>query len=350
MLTDFDVSNFRGIRELRLRGLKQVNVVAGKNSAGKTSLLEALFVHAGLDNLALAVTLNAQHGLSWFGPDMEQSFVSLFYDGRLDERIKFIGWDKNSSWSRVELWLDKASVAPREVGSGSATTVRGARPLILDYTDSHKRKNGVSAMPQEDGTLRIQPPRYANTQRIAGIYLSSTVSSGADNVNRFAKLDAENKADLVVNALRGVEPRLKGLSIGFWCGRPVLYADLGLARKVPLNLAGEGLQKVASIALALTHCRNGILMIDEIENGFHFSVHSTIWSSIAELSSSFDVQVVASTHSFECMKAANRALKSAPDVSFGLVRLDRQEDGTVSTQEYDKELFSAAMESDIEVR
>lgn len=59
MLTSFEITNFRGIKELKLERLKPITVVAGKNSAGKTSLLEAFFLHAGMDNLSLTLTVNA---------------------------------------------------------------------------------------------------------------------------------------------------------------------------------------------------------------------------------------------------------------------------------------------------
>jgi len=47
MYQSFHVKNFRCFDDLQLNDLARVNLIAGKNNTGKTSLLEALFLHAG---------------------------------------------------------------------------------------------------------------------------------------------------------------------------------------------------------------------------------------------------------------------------------------------------------------
>jgi len=57
MLKSFRVGNFRGLEDLELHDLARINLVVGNNDAGKTALLESLFVHLSQTNTANVVTL-----------------------------------------------------------------------------------------------------------------------------------------------------------------------------------------------------------------------------------------------------------------------------------------------------
>ncbi len=52
MLERLHVRKFRGLHDLKVKGLGRVNVVAGRNNAGKTTLLEAIFLLTGAANPA----------------------------------------------------------------------------------------------------------------------------------------------------------------------------------------------------------------------------------------------------------------------------------------------------------
>ncbi|HLA29257.1 MAG TPA: AAA family ATPase, partial [Syntrophales bacterium] len=72
----FDVQNFRCIRKLAISPLEQVNLIAGMNNVGKTTLLEALFLHIGETNPELALRVNNWWG---FGPEIESPWRQLFW-------------------------------------------------------------------------------------------------------------------------------------------------------------------------------------------------------------------------------------------------------------------------------
>ncbi len=55
--------------------------------------------------------------------------------------------------------------------------------------------------------------------------------------------------------------------------------------------------------LALTTCENGIVLIDEIENGLHYSVQEEMWKMIFEIAEHLNVQVFATTQSIDAIKA-----------------------------------------------
>ena len=62
MLKSVRVRNFRVFGELFIESLSRVNLIAGRNNAGKTSLLEALFMLSGGGNPQMALNSNVIRG------------------------------------------------------------------------------------------------------------------------------------------------------------------------------------------------------------------------------------------------------------------------------------------------
>jgi hypothetical protein len=117
---------------------------------------------------------------------------------------------------------------------------------------------------------------------------------------------------------------------------------------VPLRTLGDGVNRFFSIALALVHAKNGILLVDEIENGIHYSVQADLWRLIFETAARLNVQVFATTHSYDCIKAFEEAARQSEEEGV-LVRLARKGDRTM-VGEFDERELEIAVEGEIEVR
>ena len=117
----------------------------------------------------------------------------------------------------------------------------------------------------------------------------------------------------------------------------------------PLSLLGEGLVRITGILLSIADAPGGVVLIDEVENGFHHSVLSRVWAAIGEAARRYNTQVFATTHSFECIEAAHEAFREDQQYAFRLHRLERFEDDPhVIT--YDQQTLAAAIRSNLEVR
>ena len=106
------------------------------------------------------------------------------------------------------------------------------------------------------------------------------------------------------------------------------------------------MNRIAGIVLAMASSRGGIVLIDEIENGIHHTVLQDLWRAIERSAKYFDVQVFATTHSFECLSAAGRSL-SEKDMVFHRLEVTN---GSNQCTTYEAEEFEAALEHDFEVR
>jgi len=84
-----------------------------------------------------------------------------------------------------------------------------------------------------------------------------------------------------------------------------------LSRRVPPGSYGDGLNRLFGIILSLVNARDGLLLIDEVENGMHYSVQLELWRAIFQLSKRLDLQVFATSHSWDSFVAFFQDLKEA---------------------------------------
>lgn len=149
--------------------------------------------------------------------------------------------------------------------------------------------------------------------------------------------------------LREIEPRLNGLTVLSLRERPEIYASIGLKRLVPLHLMGEGTTRILSLALAIATAPGGMVLVDEIENGIHHSVMEKVWRAIGAFARSYDVQLFATTHSYECIGAAYRAFESDEEDELRLFRIQRNADGKYKAVKFDRERIGAAYQFNMDV-
>ena len=122
----------------------------------------------------------------------------------------------------------------------------------------------------------------------------------------------------------------------------------GIGERVPLKSLGEGMNRLLEIALALIECENGVLLVDEIENGLHYSVLLDVWRLIFKTAKDLNVQVFATTHSKDCIEAFAVAANESPEDGM-LVRLERRDDKIVA-KTIDEENLGLTVDYNVEVR
>jgi len=150
--------------------------------------------------------------------------------------------------------------------------------------------------------------------------------------------------------LKILEPRLVRLVVSAPApGISVIQGDLGIGRLVPIQLMGEGIGKLLSCLLAIADARGGTVLIDEIENGFHYAVLPKVWSAIADFAEEYKTQIFATTHSLECIRAAHEAFLQRDEKAFLYHRLDWAKGG-VECMTFDREMLSTAMATGLEPR
>lgn len=182
------------------------------------------------------------------------------------------------------------------------------------------------------------------------VYISvgTSFNLGAE-AERYDQLNRDNLIPKYEQLLRRtVIPNLRRTSLGIENGVTMIHGDVGYGL-VPLTLLGSGGRRLNSILLALTSSKDGVVLIDEIENSFHHSVLDGVWTAIAEIVESDGCQIFAATHSDECIKAALKIFDEKENLDFRLHRLEKKDNKT-EIFTFDKEQLEVALETGWEVR
>ncbi len=362
MYESFTIKNFRCFNDITVDQLERVNLIAGKNNVGKTALLEALWLYHGYQNPALGVRIDAFRGLDI--PRKDDFMRNLFSEFDTNKKIELSAADQEAQKSSLSIRIQERTTSlvslrnrKKEERNGEdlsaaeivhqETTEPIGSEALYEFTDVSGKTVRAKAFFEGDN-IQIEQP--SGIKKSSGIFLAARAPHNyAVLAERLSNLAVEKKEDIIVNVLKIIEPRLLALRVQHRGGVPLIYGDIGAERLIPFPLMGDGMSRLLGVALAMTDAQDGILLIDEIENGLHHSVMSELWTSIADLAHRYNVQIFATTHSIECILAAYEAFKSREPYDFSLHRLE-QIKGEIRAVKYDKEILKAAIETNLEVR
>ncbi len=359
MFEHFIIKNFRCFAGLQLKHLGRVNLIAGKNNTGKTALLEAIHLHNNPTNWPLAIDISKVRGIDEPLKAVDDVCGWLFWNKHVASGLQVESWDdKGITRTLTLLILDAATSrerfpeAEKALAPGYNGTFSTGHPshLILKYDQTNEPERiSIGAGAGGSGGTRSAWVGARITWNMPSVYLSSGVAMAVQDVKLFGELEAAKRQEEILPALQILEPRLQRLSLVPLAGESVIHGDIGLPRLVPLPFMGEGLRRVLSIVLAIANAPGGVVLIDEIENGLHYSVMTDVWKAIAVAARRVDAQVFATTHSYECITAANEAFRDNGPDDLRLYRLDRIND-EIQVAAYDPEILNYATEMNHEVR
>jgi hypothetical protein len=361
MFRSFTVKNFRCFHDFALDSLTRVNLIAGKNNTGKTALLEGIFLHLGPNVPNLSIGLNAFRGLSQLDFGAEELWGWLFFGKRIDETIELHSTSTDALQRSLRIRLARSKEGEVSATGNGTTTTPGPRmsglpasiatgpmqrELVLDYEDSSGQRGCSRAVPFGP-TIRIETASL--TPPPPAIFLITHGRFHNEDAARFSKLEEIGHHEEIISVLRVLEPRLKRLAVLVSSGVPLIHADIGIGRLVPMPFVGEGMVRLLSMVLAIANAQDGFVLVDEIENGLHYSVMQKVWHAIGRAARQANVQVFATTHSWECIQAAHRAYKENGPYELRYHRLDRLDDRIV-VNTFKEENLERVQYTDLEIR
>lgn len=351
MINSVIIKRFRGIRDASLSGCRRVNIVVGENGAGKTSLLEALFLASG-PSPEIAVRIKGWRGIAGNRLQGSQAQIEgamwgdLFHNFERGSSIHVV-LDGDADTKR-HLTISHSDQRPLLVPlSGRADaplvgqapiTFRWKGPRDIDYTATPTLENGqlkIPAGPRLPAEVFFFPSNHAY--------------SAEETAERFSTLSKRSQENEVLELFREHFPDVTALSIEVSAGAAMVYAKTkNLPEKVPINLISSGMSKLASILFAIPSHPGCVVLIDEIENGLYYKRLPLIWQTLQTFCRKYDAQVFATTHSAECIKAAASASKGH-ESEFSLIHAEAA-NGESHLRQASGDTFARAVASDIEIR
>jgi predicted ATPase len=373
-LPSLKIEGYRLFDHLEIPRLGRVNLITGKNNAGKTSLLEAARLYAFRGSPLVILDILAERdelegvprlrtggrgttsdvaiaGLRrlFHGPtsDMQgNSSIRVGAIGRQDDLSIAFGWfDPESSQSKAaRLMQEGASILVSTETRPSIVVEYGNRyhyRFFLDGTD------GMAGLRERAASYETRAGR-----EVKAVYVPAGGLSSQDVGDLWHAISLTPEEQPVVEALRLVTPDLERVSVSTDSGSrsaPVVRAKLaGSAEPMPLRSLGDGLNRIFGITLALVNARDGLLLLDEVENGIHYTILADLWRLVFQTAQRLNVQVFATTHSYDCITAFQQAARDSPEEGV-LIRLDRTNEHVRATLFEEEELAVVAEEA-IEVR
>lgn len=361
MYKSFRAQNFRCFDDLQINNFNRINIITGKNNVGKTTLLEALWIFFGYHNPTLPLTLRKMRG---FDPIKIKEFLyDLFLDFDPDNHITLTGIDFSDQEKKLSITVEELpySTSKTEINKDQSTylekdnlalSAKDIDPVASETFDTklQYRYTGEIEASIIVKKNEIQTKRPKNIKEPECILFSPGRPTDLEILaERFGTLAVKKNMNEIINAMKIIEPRLESLSLQYVGGRPVIHGDIGLDRLVPMPLMGDGIGQLLRIILAIPEAKNGFILVDEFESGFHYLVLKDVWKAIEKMLTHYNVQFFTTTHGEECILSALDAFYDDERDIVSLIRIEKVK-GKFKSISYNEEILNSAFEMDSEVR
>lgn len=371
MISSIHIKGYRCFKDFRMENLRRVNLLVGANGSGKTSALEAFYLLASQADRRAFVQVLEMRGEAKYDRDENHARrhpevdASHLFHGRecrptkrfeiaarnqrrersLSVEVAALDAEERSALrSRGDEGLDPR-LALRIEGCPKPDTARIALGPSGGFLAGPRSGTWHSARDGDASPATYIPTRSLGARELAMAWDSIALTEDEDHVIECLKiLD------------RGVVRIAPQASVPAWSGESnrsgFLIKHEGFDQPVPISSMGDGIWHLLSLAIAITRCRDGFLLVDEIDAGLHYKVLPDMWKMIIAASRRLNVQVVATTHSYDCIGAlAEQAHDSTrradgPD-DFVLQRIDA---GAGVATRYAPAEMKIALERHLEMR
>lgn len=353
MINKLKINNFKLFNEFEINDLSLVNLISGKNNVGKSSFLEAIFLLIDHSDPDVFVKLNR------FRKSISLSSVviweNLFYNFNSDSHISISAINDKG---KFEILYSKDNtfvpINSHNVDEGIFNRFKNSAKTnySLKYEfkwNDYKETNNIIV--SNDGFLtNIKTTEKDNeVKNICNVYMANYDTARGDNVilDWLGEIEKNNLKGEVIDLLNIIEPGIIDLMIITDNGNPRLYVKLKNGNIFPIEFMGDGIRKLLHLYLAIIVKEYNIVLIDEVENGLHYSMYEILWKYIYKLAKARNCQIIATTHSYENIVAFQSVLSNKDDMAY--FRLGKN-DEKITAHRFSAEMLDEAISLNMEVR
>ncbi len=314
-LKSFSVNQFRGIHELNVNGLGDINLIVGDNNSGKTSVLEAIMLlrsTSTFSNILSVVRLRDNGFFSPFRLSTFENFLYMFNPGSDEKKIDVEGLIGNTSVGiKVSGTIENVLIDMSELRDRhrNAHTMQGTS-VIYDETEVAEFQGIISSKIGDDVSneeirfneyTRLTGMRASKPESIEIVYVSPTDHTNGKVFSRVVK--NEDYKDIVLHVIKIFDDDIEDILYikNEQTSRPIeclKHKKLGI---MPLATYGDGIKKVLLLANSIASAAGGILLVDEIETAIHARYYDDIFKFVIKACKQFNIQLFATTHSIEAV-------------------------------------------------
>ena len=323
MLDSLHIKNFRCFEDLTIPSLGRVNLIVGKNSVGKSSILEAVYIFANRGRQSeIRNILSARNEIFRNDDSIEDIFFGRKFpkEDSVDEHLiigdndQFVYMYFNNN-TNIVFGFNKR-------GESNKLALLTINPIPYGVVHTDVLPEDYLAYLWDDVSINSEEDSIKDALKIITPQLVNVI---------FVKSPKEDRQDRIAIV------KLKGESKG-----------------IPLKSFGEGMSRLLQIFLHAFKARGGYLMIDEFENGLHYSIQEEVWKKLFKLEKELNIQVFATTHSEDTVKAFCKVSLADDEVDGKLISLGRSaaiaDNGKILADVYDEKTLAWIVQSGMEVR
>jgi AAA15 family ATPase/GTPase len=383
MLQSLKIEGFRGFQNFEMANLGRINLLVGKNNSGKTSILEAIqFLYAQNNIDIFLETISYRGEFAWL-------------ENKLAGRTKVFEICHLFPGHEIVPSQEIIIIGSRESHQESVTISVKSIPIQLSlFSDKNDDLNNDNIFDDEEWNKLLLSIRWSQSQKPIEMELLANGTLARDSIRRIAslsrishKIGIDNKIelkfltpfsltssdmaslfdnivlspleDLIIESLKIIEPKIERIaSVG--SGKYLTSNNLGVRggflikiknhdQPIPIGSLGDGFWRMLGLVLAMVNLENGILLVDEIDSGLHFTVMTDMWKVVWETAKKLNIQVFATTHSRDCWQSLAELIteEKITDNEITIQRIDREKSQSVI---FDPEEIVIAATSNLEVR
>ncbi|MFI3172215.1 MAG: AAA family ATPase [Eubacteriales bacterium] len=358
MISELYIGQYRGIKNLKLDNLGEINIIAGANNVGKTSLLEVIRSLEGPNNLLTWRNIGMRNSIDGrMSFSTYESVINMFPVNKGDEKkIYYSGVKKHSeSFSvKVSASMDKI-IATKEQIDGNNDNVRWnlenkelveefetellelkyvingterGTDIVYELQRGTNRKKNLDKVQLEEKVIYISPTQHTKSMHYLGEILNNT-----ELYEKFIEIMKEFDPYFVsVNAIYN--------EVGI--GKKYVVLSKNHDEGLPLDAYGDGMKKAMLLVCAVLRAKNGILLLDEFETAIHVSAMKSVFEWIIQVARKLNVQIFMTSHSLEAIETVLKVCDKPEDLRMlTLIKRDeeikvRNVDGTKAIQLLDE--------------
>ena len=381
MLKTIKIENFRGFRSFELQQLGRLNLLVGTNNSGKTSILEAIQLLCSRVNLeGLSETMNIR-GEYFFGDDRkrerELDIRHLFYGHEIEPGSQFsISGINNDALEQLVVSIgirpirtpydsntnsdEQYNLIYEELIDSNSGELKGF-DFTIKWTHGEEQENwkrrlspNMGLADEYPGSLRFLSPQKKTKTRTQ--FVTSSSLTAEKMIELFDQVVLTPEEKLVQEALHTIEPKLERIaSVSSGRNRRLNSREGFVVRlsdsnqRVPIGSMGDGMWRMLGLTLATVGAGDGVLFVDEVDTGFHFTAMSDMWKLIWETAKRLNVQVFATTHNSDCWTSL-ASIASQEDAAGDGITIQRIERGKATGIVFTETEIVIAAKRGIEVR
>ena len=303
-IKNIEISNFRGIDHLKVEDFARVNILVGQNNCGKSTVLEALLFITGMHNPYLPQNINAfrsRHIFSAVDP-----LKYLFHNMDLFQMPHFFATQSDGDIRELSLSIGHKQAGGMDKNSTmlSSETKNFLNMVVLDFAIGGSKYQSYVVM-DSAGKVSEEHLPEGYFEKLSTILLSPDIST-INLVNDLGEITKLQQKGEVITLLKKFEDKINAIEV--INGEVFLGLD-GMAELIPLALTGDGMKRYLNIIAAAANRKTNIILIDEIDNGLHYSAYKKLWEALFALAVSTNKQIFVTTHSKETLLKLNEMLE-----------------------------------------